>query len=67
MADKRCRVVILFSEPVRNFVWSMPTFEMISDRAVTGWKAILEKDYALQYGDSTYVVFARVQPARKPL
>jgi hypothetical protein len=59
MADARCDVLVMFSDPTRNIVWSMPGFEPISASAVGRWKAILAHDYALDYGDGTYAVFVR--------
>ena len=59
MASRRCRVVALYSDRSRNFVFSMPTFLPISDAAVGGWKRILGSQYGLALGDSSYAVFVR--------
>jgi hypothetical protein len=59
MSDPRCGVLVMFSDPIRNLVWSMPGFQPISEKAVGRWKAILAHDYSLEYGDGTYAVFVR--------
>jgi hypothetical protein len=59
MADPRCEVFVMYTVPVRNFVWSMPRFVPISEGAVAGWKAILSRGYSLEYGDGSYAVFIR--------
>jgi hypothetical protein len=59
MADPRCGVYVMYTVPVRNFVWSMPRFVPISDSSVARWKVILAQGYSLEYGDSSYAVFIR--------
>jgi len=59
MADPRCDVFILFHSLNVNFVWSMPGFQAISQASIDRWKAVLSRDYVLEYGDSNYVVFIR--------
>ncbi|HEY1847866.1 MAG TPA: hypothetical protein VGG37_01610 [Opitutaceae bacterium] len=59
MASPGCRVVALYSDRTRNFVFSMPEFRPISDSAVGDWKRILARDYYLALGNSSYAVFVR--------
>jgi 4-amino-4-deoxy-L-arabinose transferase-like glycosyltransferase len=59
MADPGCNVFVMYTAPVRNFVWSMPRFVPISDASVARWKAILAERFTLEYGDSSYAVFIR--------
>lgn len=66
MADPRCEVFVMYTVPVRNFVWSMPRFIPISDGAVASWKTILAQGYSLEYGDGSYAVFIRKSLYEKP-
>jgi hypothetical protein len=59
MADPKCEVFVMYTAPVRNFVWSMPRFVPISDSSVARWKEILARGYSLEYGDGSYAVFVR--------
>jgi hypothetical protein len=59
MTDPRCEVFVMYTVPVRNFVWSMPRFVPISEGSVARWKKILERNYSLEYGDGSYAVFIR--------
>jgi hypothetical protein len=67
MADPRCEVFVMYTLPVRNFVWSMPRFVPISESAVARWKAILSQGYTLEYGDGSYAVFIRRSLYSQPL
>jgi hypothetical protein len=59
MADPRCEVFVMYTVPVRNFVWSMPTFAPISEPSIARFKATLSREYSLEYGDGSYAVFIR--------
>jgi hypothetical protein len=59
MEDPRCDVFILFHSLNVNFTWSMPGFNAISQGAISRYKAVLARDFVLEYGDSNYVVFIR--------
>jgi hypothetical protein len=59
MEDPRCEVFVLYNRANWNFVWSMPRFQPISASAVSRWKAILSRDFRLEYGDAHYAVYVR--------
>ena len=59
MADPRCDVIVMSTNPAYNLVWSVPEFKPISTSAIARWKAVLSTDFALEQGYSNFVVFVR--------